>query len=499
MFVKYFSDILKTGGGTTGAGAIIAKAARQVSEAQSFTTVNRSEIFYIDAGVWSGGTDGKAQTPFVLVSENNILLCSWLNLAEGGKVPPPDNAFEFPLDGSSFRMAVKLTGKAKDFLSMAAKIRRAHLLAVAFAEDPLTPPDELLLVVGDLHLNVYIDTWLDRFRHKDLYGTNELFSLDNELRKLLDLAAQCKAKTIQVGDFYDVWLSEIMLRMEYMYLDRFFSQRSNVNISAEQWQYYRRLLVDGKMVALLTGFDPEYDIPLMVPRDELYDAWSIDFRNTDAICEAIRKSHANLFQGHKRLFDYEIAGNHDNRMENCWWSSNDAPGDYRIHNVLSQNTKGGVPGVMFLHNEIGTGEHPIHIEHGHFYDTDNSNRDWWKPGKGFGIVFLAYASDFISRLAMRSNHQDWALKTADDAAKFYHFEMRLYGLRRADELFKNKDIRLVVLGHTHEPTLIASPVRLELGPLYDGWDSYKQGDNWWKSDKELQQERLEARARAKAK
>jgi len=162
------------------------------------------------------------------------------------------------------------------------------------------------------------------------------------------------------------------------------------------------------------------------------------------------------------------------------------PKNIRLHGVLARNTKAAkAGGKKYLREQIGTGKHPIHIEHGHMYDTDNADRDWSQSGNGFGVVFLGYADDLTSRLAMRSSHQDWALKTADDVSNFFDFEMRLYGLRRADELFKDKKIRLVIMGHT----LIASPVRCELGPLYPGWNSYKQGKHWWKSDKELARER----------
>ena len=42
--------------------------------------------------------------------------------------------------------------------------------------------------------------------------------------------------------------------------------------------------------------------------------------HTDSILDNIRMRHPDLFKGSERVFDWEVRGNHDNGLENTWWS-----------------------------------------------------------------------------------------------------------------------------------------------------------------------------------
>jgi hypothetical protein len=63
--------------------------------------------------------------------------------------------------------------------------------------------------------------------------------------------------------------------------------------------------------------------------------------------------------------------------------------------------------------------------------------------------------------------------------------MRLCELRRVDQIFQNPDnkqVRLVIMGHTHGPTLIEIPGRRRMAPLAEGWLMYQNGKYWMKKE-----------------
>ena len=79
--------------------AVSAYGARQHRASYKFTSLNESAIYYMDVGVWAGGSNGKPQTTFGLVCGHDILLCSWMNLCE--EAAPPKDSFEVRFSSES--------------------------------------------------------------------------------------------------------------------------------------------------------------------------------------------------------------------------------------------------------------------------------------------------------------------------------------------------------------------------------------------------------------
>jgi hypothetical protein len=515
MHLLYLASGLRKSDDTTGSNVTFA-AAREAQNVQDMR-----EIIYVDAGAWAGGEDGKAKTSFLLVCDRDVVLCTWLNLCESTPPPANDYRYNFPLspESTNYSITHTLHTKTQQFLRKANQIRRARPMAIAVASEPLT--DQLLVVVGDLHLNAYLMQWPDRFQYT-APGTTQRISLDLELRSLLHIAKDCGAQTIQVGDMYDVWMTEMLLRMQYLELEKWLIKHPDerrtdleslcascrmiprmnwLSVPPEAWVQFSAL-VGIKLVDPLSLFGLNIGYEYLVAKGALnsyvpdfgpilssdyIETHAVNFLDYGALTRAIQQRHCGLWGvttsqmtrlqhgGLPPLFDIEVDGNHDNQKSNMWWTKY-APAEFRNHPLLKQPTTAGKP--RKLNTMIGSS---IYIEHGHIYDWDNNDEDWWIDQRGFGITFVGYASSHLSRIAMRTGYQDKALAGADWWSDFRDYEMRLYGLRRADELFSNdRNLRLVILGHTHEPALIASSASCRLGPKYPGYASYETGNHYWR-------------------
>lgn len=460
--------------------ATTAWASRMQWESENLNSYDSSAIYFMDVGVWAGGTDGIAKTSFGLVCEKDILLCSWLNLEKLWQWPgggyanyTPDEIDDH--DAYTIVSAGKrtpLSEGAKKFLRESNLRGRGWVMRATQASKPLTPPDQLVVIIPDLHLPLYAGHFFDRFQYK-LTSRHPLVSLDKELRQMLDLALGCNATLIQVGDLYEVWESEILLRKQYRDLLRERDKCMESNIRGPIRADHETMIELGYVIP---GWEPNH-VSGNVLSDEYIRLHGVDFVQELLICNAIRKAHGALFS--TQMFHYQIDGNHDNHLRNTYWSDY-APDEYRSNEMLCRPTKPGSRNLDYVRKEIGTGDRPIHIEHGHARDWHNCNRDVWKPGHGFDTVFT------LSIPAKEFGVGTFALETADEWTDLQHYEMRLGCLRRADELFRDDPkIKVVIMGHTHSPMLASAPSRTSLLYSYPSHERYIDGPYWWKTDDQI--------------
>jgi hypothetical protein len=395
-----------------------------------------------------------------------------------------------------------------------------------------TGEDELLVIVPDLHVPLYAGQVVDRFRFApDPSAPEHMRPLDDELARLLMVAAQMSATTIQVGDLYEVWDSEILLRLQYRELLGIREEVRSLSARDDALRPdIRKMLVEGKIVprdvsihpgkAISPGGPWERGLPL-----QLVEERGVALTETDAIISAIRKVHPSLFGSKERLFDFEIRGNHDNRLRNNDWAEC-APDGFRLAEAeggyLTRSTSassGGKWTKTLLNEEIGAPTHPIWIEHGHVYDWHNNDIDWWKAAHGFDMVvgFVAermqgvIPSEWLGKRS--SDGGQYAEGIADWFVRFRNYTMRQAGQRRVDEIITRRSavgglpeakvprgdhVRLVVMGHTHGPEIIEGSCRSARGPLDPGWEQYRTGSYWYETadDRLVRQKREQAQREA---
>jgi hypothetical protein len=445
-------------------------------------TVDRSYWYFLDVGAWQGGPQGNPTTSFGLICENHILLCSWLNRVEGGREP-----------GSLPSEIQPLPAQVRDFFAGARRLslpppsQRAFVIAAARVPGrPLTDPGGMLAVFPDLHLHAYRRQPVDRFQYRQSPGDATLSSLDEEMRAALDLCAELGAATVQAGDMYEVWETEILLRLHYR------EMLESATATRERFGRGVRLRED-IAYQLETGRVLRRDILLRHEtywRDHALSAFSrdhvdehgIDFRSTDDICAKIRAAHSPLFGNRSQIFDHELRGNHDNFAANRYWSTV-AGDEYRNNSLDARRYLRAATSASSrprnLNIRLGR-EGSIWIEHGHRYDWHNNDHDWWMDGRGFGMVFLFVAGFVSTNVGKRTEAGgDWALSVADWWSDITDTEMRLYCLRRADEIVQSdRNVRVVVTGHTHTPAELEAQCRMPLGPTNTGWDVYRRSEEY---------------------
>jgi len=573
-------------------------------------TLNLRRVIYMDVGYWGAlpgaghiaslatlsppiilyqlnTRPGNASTTFGLVCGKHAFLCDWLGKAyPGGWLYEgndnwinPDKKANPKFQPSSF----KVSDVVKKFFEKSRELSRGYILSQAAFLEEVTPPNKPLLVLPDLHLPLFVGTPLDRFRYRPTDDSDRLFSLDSELRQLLDIAkdSEINATTAQVGDMYEVWESEIVLRYQYLNLFKtwYMLMNHDKKLDDKTWdiaairmygspnysekigyrERLKRLLSDLHQIILGNRLKPDLSFylnkftsmssPLWDPlegkffietlketpfdrlleelwqerssfrehliqwgRKKPYPDGGIDFKRTDEIIAAIRKSHWRLFLGEEKLFDIEIKGNHDNRLRNMYWSSDlwrkklieylgsaalsrkssistedwahvldslmtptVASTEKRIdHVILSKDI--GADGELKQESRNVTANHRIWLEHGHVYDWHNNDNDFDKDsGRGFSVV-----ENMKLKITREISTGDWteylpgdkvrygvseegALKWAPWVTDLLDYEMRFPALRRTDQVFgfdhhprALPNIRLVIMGHTHNPCLWGS-------------------------------------------
>ena len=432
------------------------------------TTFDDSFVYYMDVGGWGRGDTGAAQTTFGLISGRDIYLCDWMNMFGEGKdialkdakaATPPERWYEAP------------SAPIRDFLCEAQEKQRGFVLAAARAPEAgaLTEKDQLIVVLPDLHLHLAFKQPLDYFAYR-LKDDDPLSSLDPELRSLLDLANRFHATTVQAGDMYEGWESEVVLR----------TRLNDLTKDIDEWRKehpgYRvrgdvQHMLDANRVPLARLFsDESWDAWLKrtADRDEYLleaeiDRDSVVVNETESIQARIRAQHVALFRGGTSIFKHELRGNHDNNRENVYWKSwEDCPPNGKLRVPTRKSGRDG----RSDHASLGR-EQRIWIEHGHIYDWHNNDRDWWDIGHGFALVHLGLRA--IDHWATPK----WLVRKYRSLAglgtDLMDCEMRFPELLRADEILSRRratsaygqqvpqSVSLVVMGHTHAPCLVEVP------------------------------------------
>lgn len=455
---------------------------------------------------------GRPLTSFGAVCGNYVILGDWLGRALGGfwggfglfdSHDRSGKLVELPEEWKeSFKE--KMPDKLSSFFTEVQDLKmpdnkpRGYVLNAAYSPVSLTSPDKPLIILPDLHLPLYKGTVLDRFRYKKRDNSDELVSLEIELKFLLHFAKKHDFTTVQAGDMYEVWESEILLREQLIGL--FLLRQKLLNSNSAEWygevhKQLNNILAEGKFLP-----DPKLDFDYVGRIEELKKEDSplrkilshsskegIEFSKTDSILNGIRKQYdEHLFKGKDKLCDLEVRGNHDNRLKNDFWlqfgeGDKDVLGVSQIE-VEDFRKRAMVPTVAaetgHVPTHIITGEeNSISIEHGHIYDWHNADALWVKDAlndrnwelndrnwlEGFKVVvfkaagkLLAIIPRFPNGIRLRSI-QELAIKAGGEISDWGEFEMRYPEFKRTDQIFMGiPTVRLVIMGHTHMPMVWVS-------------------------------------------
>jgi len=512
---------------------IYRSATREYRKSECKSTVDSSYVYYMDVGGWSLHSDGSASTTFGLISGSDVLICDWMNLNRDGTAFGKEknvNKIQAKFEcGPPIPMSVywsSLAPGAKNFLEQAlAQKRRGYILAAARARTAslFTNPNELILIIPDLHLRLRVDQPLDLFRYKK---GDQLVSLDDELSSLLEVANKVSAITVQVGDMYETWETEALLRHHYHELLKWVDEWKKAN-PGPGWKLRPDLdyMVRNHRVfthVVAKNFSWESWIQATREKQMAEDVWedvSVAYADTESIEDQIRRQHRKLFWKGKsfadRLTQHDLVGNHDNNFANTFWSKTKWPSEEEVknHPELSYTTKPSSKDKRYEHQHLGI-NNSIWIEHGHEYDIDNNNinprdPDWCKPGKGFDIVRAGLVK------AAQLTDSDWFVNFCRGGADIYadtmDKEMRNFLLIRADEIFcepanrcpercscsvcagmSKTKVHLVVTGHTHQACLLEIPRGTSLFWLHPHARHYYNSGNCMQRAKQIVHRRSEA-------
>lgn len=456
-------------GGGTSLGIIIARtAARSTRESECKNTYDSDYLYYVDAGGWNVGEEGRASTNFALVSGKDILLCSWLNmfgdgaaLDAGQNTQGQDAQIECSTGQTVQDWWAELSGGARAFLQQSQANDRGFVQVATRAPWEFTDPDDLVVILGDVHLRLRVGRPLDLFR----YG-EDLKPLDSELALLLDAAHSMGATTAQAGDMYETWESEILLRRRYR--DLLELRDKNVEVLNAPMEKSLRgdlcyMINNHRVLTEMLFTDEDWtdwsNKHTRILSDAEVDEQSADFTDTGSIEAAIRKQHPELFpDGAGTLTQNDVKGNHDNNLLNNYWAAEFVPDHYRDHAELQAEMKAS--GSDTRPGDVRLGRDGcIWVEHGHKYDWHNNNLerpdedrlDWTQEDHGFDTV--------VKKLVDPANDSDWEVNLRRGFGSAWTdvmgYEMRHFTLLRADELTLNEQgVSLVVQGHTHQACLL---------------------------------------------
>jgi hypothetical protein len=479
-----------------------------------------STRYFIDVGCWQGGETGRPKTTYAVISGHDALLCDWLGSHYFGKT-----SYDCPRGQPG--------QKLDDFIQACKKMGRGGAIGWAKAEhdSPFTDPGELLIVVPDLHLHLLKTEKVDRFVYRPdpdkiivktgrtLYGhgyaveeteeryKSEITSLDGEMGRFLQLAKNKGAKIIHIGDMYEVWESEMVLRTIYRalldHVHDWFHDKYNIYspspglVRPEFEKSFpdsavKQMILSGKVIPTEPGeglgqYISKWSAIKWLPHIENQ---AIDFTFTEMICRAIERNYPGVF-GTK--FEARIWGNHDNSLKNNYWNANFVTagwlqGLWTEHNCdmyqkLKAETKNWDHGQQKEYYHPTNDDRRVWIEHGHYYDWHNHDHGWPEDEHGFDVVFRGpvgkRTGGYIDwKLDNSRGTTDWMLSKADWLTEFERYEMRLPELRRADAIcghaipedkYRGADVdplpgkpmdkrpQIVIMGHTHEPEIIECP------------------------------------------
>lgn len=425
-------------------GQFTATCERRTSSNVGEDRINMRRRFFMDLGVWGGDYTGNAHTDFALVCGRYVLLCSWLNIHGAGRALASSAAYPEPL---------------RAFLS--AQSNRGFIVREGRALSPLFDEDSLLVLIPDLHLQLFEGTRSDNFKYNSNFrnrnASTAIESLETEMSLLLDASEAQEASVIQIGDCFEIWEVQARLINDHVELTEW--HRSN-RVTTTLPSPYDRMYEQHKIVprnTLERSFREDYE--LMVgyarrrglsgspPVSEIdFTRRAIRIEDQNAIKEAIMGKYPSIFSGNRygsRMRFMWIQGNHDNMLANNYYSSQGF--GYQIS---------AAPSIPFQRVLTGC-EQCVWAEHGHRRDIYNNNNAFdaltgigpFRLGGGYGSTKSYTLGDVVGEQGF---HEGSFVRWLGDVG----YDMRPPQLRRAREIFRdNAHVRLVVMGHTHAATL----------------------------------------------
>ena len=395
----------------------------------------RVSRYFLDVGVWGRGSYlCRVPVPrrtFGLVCEHVVLLCEW-DLQDQCKL------LQLPHVPQAIRSFLE-NGRAR--------IVKWRVDARLF-----TGKNEVIVFIPDLHLHLFREEKCDNFTYGD---GSKLRSLEKELDALLQDVRGRRWTVVQVGDLFEMWESQ------FRFIDGLLNLKKailapTVDLYAKYFRTWRTWFVDiPDVVKALVGsaeagrlYGPESPaIAGHASRQELgrvYEQLKTAICDSDNLRRAICSRYPALFGRESSAggsssgpFDMWVAGNHDNMLPNAYWVKVQNEPDFLIKGAREEK---GVSGLLLGNNEC------IRVEHGHRKDPYNADGLFDKAKAGYYWARLAAdtVADFIAGelgLGDLTPYQWELLK-----------DMGLFG-KKLDRRPGSAGVKLVVMGHSHEPRL----------------------------------------------
>lgn len=162
--------------------------------------INTLPRYYMNVGSW--GDQGKSD--FAMISGNVLVLASWLGDTPEQPVYPNAKAQE----------SLEKLAPIKKFMASCSDLQRGFVkefIVEESKEDIFTSKDELIVVVGDCHINLLKEWGPDNFIRvptpSELKMRKTRISMWPDFKQFIDFASNqvAKDKLIHVGDLYDFW------------------------------------------------------------------------------------------------------------------------------------------------------------------------------------------------------------------------------------------------------------------------------------------------------
>jgi len=464
--------------------------ARKYPSKRSNPMFEKGKRFFLDVGSWQGDYKGTAHTYFGIVSGRFVLLCSWLNMEKR----PCYFKYRRKNKGAEF------TKKTTDFFAQAQQT--ATIVAHFEAFTPFASENEMFLFLPDLHLHLCKETVIDNFQYNQNYLMKnkepKKVSLEGELAKLLKAAQSVGAKIIQVGDCFEVWEMQAHLIKDYEDLKQFYDEHYPWDKSYWQWrkdsslinaieyliskrkmvprENYSKTLDDFRYVvgrfkkdAGIETLDMVKQHAIQIDDATLYNLLSstqdpaklkfLPRPQVDEVVFRIMEKYPKIFSNSELNYECEgrlpfrwLRGNHDNMRANNYYTYAEKK-DYEFHCSSVKKRACIIPPNKVDAYDLFKGgiDNCIWAEHGHRLDSMNSDDVFDGEKKGY-----YYTMDFTTgRIIGEGGWRQGAilLELQEILSEYYY--MRGEQLNLAADIFeKNDEIRLIVMGHTHEAALI---------------------------------------------
>lgn len=381
---------------------------------------------FLDTGIWGRYHGDYSRTDFGLISGRYILQCTWMNDENDSRAQKP-TAFpeeQFP------EPILKFLG---------ADPKRGFILGFLIDNEPLTEADVGIVFLPDLHLHILKETAYDHFvamvRSGDEDGQESPNSLDGELAELLNKVDSINDRraaefnVIQTGDCFDLWEAQALLINEIQRLDAYFRDKTVYNL--RYGEYIDRpspeyLENPWDYVRFWDVLEPFLDQPLRNrPRPVLRrtdaDSMRLKILNQGILRDRIISRYPLLFPNGKMRFEW-YRGNHDNMLANDFYGE-----EYPIKDAVSTPNR----------HRCGINQR-IWAEHGHAGDAFNNDDAF---ARGFAVT----------RLNVLSGN---ALRRVEFLGEMFS-SMREAQLERVKDIYTHdKEVRVIVIGHSHRTTLM---------------------------------------------